>query len=223
MHKILLQLVEKTVAAAHLSEEESVDLREELISHIEAHSYELQLAGFSEEKIVQEILRIFGHSDEIGKQLYITHRQFESIPLIGELLYYLPIIGAGKLFLINLAEVILLLASTAGMLIFTRLLFMLSWEYYFYAIAFFIYGGYWLAKHSKNVAQAVESIVIAMLPIVLFMLPRIAREFVSINNLDTENDIIYYLLVCIVIGNCIGLCFGSIHKKYKMRRLKSNK
>ena len=228
MHKILLQLVEKTVDAAHLSEEESVDLREELISHIEAHSFELQLAGFSEEKIIEEIIHIFGPSDEIAKQLYIAYRRFEHLPVIGQFLYYMPLTLAGKMFLLNVIQftafilVAIIFFGLSSMYEITGILskaemIILTALFGFGPAIFFLYTGWWLSKKRLSLLQNFEALIFALLPIVLPLLYKLIREVVSLKNLRTDSDIIFYLLLCIVIGNCIGVCTGVLYHQIKNR------
>lgn len=101
MHSAFQKIIQQTLDASHLSDEEKAELERELRAHILDHARELELNGYSEKEIIETITRAFGDTEEIGQQLFLVHRRFERIPWIGPLLYYRPFTLGVQLFVIH--------------------------------------------------------------------------------------------------------------------------
>lgn len=76
MNPQLEQFIEQTLLSTSLPYKKQLELKRELASHILEHERELQLQGYSEEKIVETILKQFGNSEKIGHEFFVINRDY---------------------------------------------------------------------------------------------------------------------------------------------------
>ncbi|WP_462412836.1 permease prefix domain 1-containing protein [Neobacillus sp. Marseille-QA0830] len=67
--KKLEQYVEKIVSDLPMTDEERMDLQEELSVHLEEHVKELMVKGLPEEEAIRQAMKAFGHEDQINWEL----------------------------------------------------------------------------------------------------------------------------------------------------------
>jgi hypothetical protein len=94
MYKALAELVEHTVTAAQLPAPAQHELREELLSHINAQVTDLQFQGYKDSDIINLIQQSFGDTQIIGKQLFRAPTLL-SPGLVGGSIMYCSLIYCG--------------------------------------------------------------------------------------------------------------------------------
>lgn len=118
MEKELEQLVRYTVEASHLSDDETLELKRELMSHVEDQADELRLQGKRAEEVIAYIEGAFGSPEDIGKGFFVVYRELERIPWIGPFFYYTPLRQGMKLLALNLFYGIVMTIIIGALLIF---------------------------------------------------------------------------------------------------------
>jgi hypothetical protein len=76
MNSKLKQFIEQTLLSTSLPPRQQLELKKELASHIEEQEKELQLQGYSEEKIVVTITDRFGSPEKIGHEFFVINREY---------------------------------------------------------------------------------------------------------------------------------------------------
>lgn len=76
MNNKLQDFIERAVFEAHISGKKQIELRNELISHIIEEERELQLQGYSEEKIITTITGQFGNPEKIGNEFFTINMHY---------------------------------------------------------------------------------------------------------------------------------------------------
>lgn len=85
------QLVEDVIAAIPIKKErQKLELRKELLSHFLEEKRELELQGYSQEKIFIILQDRFGNTQQIAKQLFVVHSMNKT--LLTEIVIVLGII-----------------------------------------------------------------------------------------------------------------------------------
>lgn len=223
MHKLLHDIVQKTVDASRLTDVEKGELQKELTVHIADHARELELQGCSEEKVITEIQRAFGDAQHVGEQLFLVHRRFEKIPWVGPLFYYQPV----RLAVQVLIGDILVLVTGIGVLMSFSITGIVeifgddaAEPILFSSIALLpIMQGVWLGHRAVSVKNFFAVIALSLVPFFLISYIELLRMFLQWNvptytNMDwVIPTLVFFHTLFLLVGGAAHVLYVKIHHK----------
>lgn len=225
MHDTLRRVVDATVSASQLNNEEKEEVRKELMAHMQDYEDELQFQGMTEEDSTQKITESFGSPKKIGEQLHMVHRRFDRIPFIGPLFYYTTAVRSIQLFLSHILMVCVFLAITTIIHYWINERFIvaevgdriLTYSVILFVIGYSVAQGVWVQKKFKQWMDAFEVVILSHMPFIL------GYAVYGFNRLFFQNsDLIgwqfFGIVLLIHIGlMLIGMCIHSVYQIFLKR------